>query len=83
MPTYEYECESCKHRFTKIQNMKDEPVKTCPECKGPVHRIISGGVGIIFKGSGFYTTDYKNKNRNNSCCGESQPCTNPKRCCKN
>jgi len=56
MPTYEYECESCHIRFERLQHFKDEPVKECPECGGPVHRLIQP-VGIIFKGSGFYVTD--------------------------
>ncbi len=56
MPTYEYECESCSIRFERLQQFKDEPLKECPECGGPVHRLILP-VGIIFKGTGFYITD--------------------------
>ncbi len=83
MPTYEYECESCGFRFTKFQKMNDKPEKLCPKCNNSVHRIISGGVGVIFKGSGFYETDYKKaSNSKGSCCGENNPCSNPKRCCK-
>ena len=52
MPTYEYVCEECGHRFEKFQSMTDEPVETCPECGGRVRRLLSGGGGIIFKGSG-------------------------------
>lgn len=59
MPTYEYECKKCRHTFEKFQSMSDEPVKTCPECGGKVKRLIAGGSGIIFKGSGFYVTDSK------------------------
>jgi len=59
MPTYEYECTSCHIRFEKFQSIKDDPISTCPECKGRVKRLIGAGIGIIFKGSGFYTTDYK------------------------
>jgi len=59
MPTYEYECTKCGHRFERFQKMSDPPVKTCPECKGKVKRLISGGSGLIFKGSGFYITDYR------------------------
>lgn len=59
MPTYEYECTSCNIRFEKFQSIKDDPLSVCPECNGSVKRLISAGVGIIFKGSGFYTTDYK------------------------
>jgi putative FmdB family regulatory protein len=56
MPIYEYECEKCRRRFELFQHFSDEPVKVCPECEGPVRRVIQP-VGIIFKGSGFYVTD--------------------------
>ncbi|MBM4429449.1 MAG: zinc ribbon domain-containing protein [Chloroflexi bacterium] len=56
MPIYEYQCESCCIRFERMQHFKDQPLKECPECGGPVHRLIQP-VGIIFKGSGFYITD--------------------------
>ena len=59
MPTYEYECRKCGHAFEKFQSITADPVKTCPKCKGKVARVVSGGAGIIFKGSGFYQTDYK------------------------
>lgn len=61
MPTYDYECEKCGKKFEIFQNMTAEPVKKCPSCKGKVHRLIGTGSGIIFKGSGFYETDYKKK----------------------
>jgi putative FmdB family regulatory protein len=59
MPTYEYECKFCKHRFEEFQSITDEPIKKCPKCGKAVRRLFGGGMGIIFKGSGFYTTDYK------------------------
>jgi putative FmdB family regulatory protein len=59
MPTYEYECRSCKHRFEEFQSITEEPIKVCPKCGKAVRRLFGGGMGIIFKGSGFYTTDYK------------------------
>lgn len=59
MPTYEYECKKCAHRFEKFQRMTEEPVKRCPQCKGAVRRLMGTGAGIIFKGSGFYQTDYR------------------------
>jgi putative FmdB family regulatory protein len=59
MPTYEYECQRCGHVFERFQSMKDEPLKRCPECRGKVKRLIGAGAGIIFKGSGFYETDYR------------------------
>lgn len=58
MPTYDYECSSCGHTFDAFQSMSDDPLKTCPECgKNALKRLIGGGMGIIFKGSGFYSTD--------------------------
>ncbi len=59
MPTYEYLCLKCAHRFDAFQGMNDEHFKRCPKCKGKVQRQIGTGAGIIFKGSGFYETDYK------------------------
>ena len=57
MPTYEYECKSCSHSFEVFQSMSDPPLKDCPECGKEVRRLIFGGTGVIFKGSGFYVTD--------------------------
>ena len=62
MPTYEYRCLSCGYYFEKFQSIHDEPVKTCPKCGGKVQKLISSGAGLIFKGSGFYITDYKKNN---------------------
>jgi len=62
MPTYEYECTKCHNKFEVLQSMKDEPLKQCPKCNGPVRRLIGKGAGIIFKGSGFYATDYRSSN---------------------
>ena len=59
MPTYEYECTKCGHTFEAVQSMMDKPLSRCPNCKGALRRVINGGIGVIFKGSGFYTTDYK------------------------
>lgn len=63
MPTYEYRCNSCNHKFEQFQSITADPVKICPECDGLVERLISAGNGLIFKGSGFYITDYKNSNQ--------------------
>ena len=57
MPLYEYQCESCSHRFERIQKFSDPPVDTCPQCSGKVRKLISSPA-IQFKGSGFYITDY-------------------------
>ena len=59
MPTYDYECNKCHNRFEIFQSMADDPLEHCPECGGPVKRLITGGSGIIFKGSGFYVNDSK------------------------
>jgi putative FmdB family regulatory protein len=59
MPTYDYECRSCHHTFEAFQSIKEEPLKKCPKCGKSVRRLFGGGLGIIFKGSGFYTTDNK------------------------
>lgn len=59
MPTYEYECEKCGHRFELFQQMSEARRKRCPKCRGKLRRLIGTGAGMIFKGSGFYTTDYR------------------------
>lgn len=57
MPTYEYECRTCGHHFDAFQSMQDEPLRICPECGKEIRRLIFGGSGVIFKGSGFYVND--------------------------
>ncbi len=59
MPTYEYRCTECRHEFEKFQRMSDEPVAECPNCSSRAERRLSGGAGLLFKGSGFYITDYR------------------------
>ena len=59
MPSYDYECKVCGHTFETFQSMSDDPLKKCPECGKELRRLIGGGLGIIFKGSGFYVTDNK------------------------
>ena len=59
MPTYEYECKSCKYKFEKFQSMSDAPIKVCPKCGKELRKLIGSGSGVIFKGTGFYETDYK------------------------
>ncbi|MCL7936684.1 MAG: zinc ribbon domain-containing protein [marine benthic group bacterium] len=58
MPTYEYECDSCGISFERLQRISDDPIRECPECGGEVRRLISSGGGLVFKGPGFYATDY-------------------------
>jgi putative FmdB family regulatory protein len=61
MPTYDYECSKCANKFEGFHKMTDKPVAKCPKCGGKASRLISSGSGVIFKGSGFYETDYKKK----------------------
>jgi putative FmdB family regulatory protein len=60
MPTYEYHCDGCEHHFDEFQSINDKPLKKCPECgKAKLRRVFGAGAAIIFKGSGFYQTDYR------------------------
>ncbi|MBR9976115.1 MAG: zinc ribbon domain-containing protein [Bacteroidetes bacterium] len=60
MPTYDYACKQCGHRFEAFQSMKDDALTTCPQCEAEaLQRLIGAGAGLVFKGSGFYLTDYK------------------------
>ncbi|MFO0985299.1 MAG: FmdB family zinc ribbon protein [Planctomycetota bacterium] len=62
MPTYDYQCDACEHRFDLFQSMLDKPVRKCPNCgRLKVRRLLGTGGGIIFKGSGFYQTDYRSE----------------------
>ena len=61
MPTYEYKCRKCGDQFEAFQSISAPPLKRCPKCKGAVARVLTTGAGIIFKGSGFYTTDYRSE----------------------
>ena len=61
MPTYDYKCLNCNYTFEYFQSMSSEPLVKCPECGGILKRVIGIGAGTIFKGSGFYQTDYKGK----------------------
>jgi len=63
LPTYDYRCLKCNKKFEIFQSMKDEPIKNCPYCNGEVKRLIGTGAGAIFKGTGFYQTDYKNSSK--------------------
>lgn len=75
MPNYDYECQSCGHVFEKFQQMSDKRLESCPKCGKKVKRLIGGGAGIIFKGSGFYATDYRK--------GSAAPCKQDKKGCDN
>jgi putative FmdB family regulatory protein len=65
MPLYEYQCKKCKHTFEKIQSFSDKPVKKCPECGGPVEKLLSAPA-VQFKGTGWYVTDYAGKSSGKS-----------------
>lgn len=96
MPTYEYECPSCKHQFEVSQPMTAQPVNKCPKCGNKVKRLIGSGGGIIFsrsssavsggipplagKGSGFYATDYKKNEAPKKDSGACQGCPSAKSC---
>ena len=62
MPTYEYECVNCNKIFDIFQKMSDKPLEKCPKCHKKITRLIGGGSGVIFKGPGFYATDYRKNN---------------------
>ncbi|MCM8833464.1 MAG: zinc ribbon domain-containing protein [Candidatus Omnitrophica bacterium] len=62
MPTYEYECKNCGYKFEKFQKMIEDPLKICPQCKNQsLRRLVGIGGGIIYKGPGFYTTEYRSE----------------------
>ena len=63
MPTYNYYCSDCDTHFSYFQKMSESPISSCENCGGEVKRLITGGTGLIFKGSGFYLTDYKNSQK--------------------
>src|SRR3954463_16758272 len=72
MPTYEYQCDACGERFEKFQSITAPAIKKCPKCgKNKVRRLISAGAGILFKGSGFYITDYRDKSYTDKAKAES------------
>ena len=75
MPTYEYECEKCKKTFEAFQSMSADPLTSCDdeECGGKVHRLISSGAGFLFKGSGFYITDYRSDNYKKAAKSDTAP----------
>jgi len=76
MPTYDYECTKCRYAFEKSQKMTDKPLSRCPKCQGKVKRLIGSGSGFIFKGSGFYATDYKKTAEPKAVAAAKESCTN-------
>jgi putative FmdB family regulatory protein len=75
MPTYDYQCESCDHTFEYFQSMKDAKLTDCPlqNCSGKVKRLLGTGSGLIFKGSGFYQTDYRSSSYQSGAKAETTP----------
>ncbi len=77
MPTYEYQCEQCEHEFEMFQQITAPPHQQCPECRGHVRRLIGGGSGFIFKGSGFYATDYRSQKYRDAAKADQKPTDTP------
>jgi len=81
MPTYEYQCEGCGHEFEELQSFKDEPLKVCPRChEERLRRLFGTGAAILFRGSGFYETDYRSESYKKAAKAEQEaakPSTTP------
>jgi putative FmdB family regulatory protein len=83
MPTYEYECKNCEKVFDIFQKITDKPIEKCPKCHKKITRLIGGGSGIIFKGPGFYATDYRKsptgstpaKKKSGACSAKNSECS--------
>ncbi|MFI5250815.1 MAG: FmdB family zinc ribbon protein [Bacteroidota bacterium] len=74
MPTYTYHCKNCEYEFDHLQKISDDLLKKCPSCgKETLIRLIGGGAGLVFKGSGFYNTDYKKSSSSESSSSTSKP----------
>lgn len=74
MPTYEYRCKACGHEFELFQSMRDKPKRTCPACKkARLERLIGTGAAVLFKGAGFYETDYRSESYKKAAEAESKP----------
>ena len=82
MPTYEYECTHCGYNFEAFQKMSDKPLQKCPKCNHKVKRLIGSGSGIIFKGTGFYATDYRKKTSPTVSDSQNKACPKDKQDCK-
>jgi putative FmdB family regulatory protein len=74
MPTYDYVCEACKHSFEEFQTMTEAPLKKCPKCgKSKLQRLFGTGAAVLFKGSGFYETDYRSESYKAAAKAEQEP----------
>ena len=74
MPTYEYECDQCHTRFEVLQNLREDPLSTCPDCGGPVRRLLGTGAAVIVKGSRSTGGGSPRCGRDTPCCGLDGPC---------
>jgi len=80
MPTYEYRCDACAHDFEEFQSIKDAPLRKCPHCgKNKLRRLIGGGAAIVFRGSGFYQTDYRSDSYQKAAKADTAPKSEPAR----
>src|SRR6516162_10015127 len=78
MPTYEYQCDACDYNFDEFQSINDKPLKKCPKCGKPkLHRVFGAGAAIIFKGSGFYQTDYRSESYKSAAKAEQEKAKPP------
>src|ERR1700733_12621924 len=78
MPTYEYRCEACQHEFEELQSFKDDPLKVCPKChQETLRRLFGTGAAILFKGSGFYETDYRSDSYKKAAKADQEAGTKP------
>jgi putative FmdB family regulatory protein len=74
MPTYDYECDACHHKFELFQQISEDPKKKCPECgKSKLRRLFGTGAALVFKGSGFYQTDYRSESYKKAAAAETKP----------
>ena len=77
MPTYEYKCSDCSYLFEELQSFTAEPITVCPECSGKTERLITGGAGFLFKGSGFYITENRSKAYKAAAAKDNSPSSTP------
>jgi putative FmdB family regulatory protein len=78
MPTYEYQCDACDHNFDEFQSMSDKPLKKCPKCGKPkLRRVFGTGAAILFKGSGFYETDYRSESYKSAAKADQESASKP------
>lgn len=77
MPTYDYVCDACQHEFELFQSMKDDPIRKCPQCKRlKLRRLFGTGAAVVFKGSGFYQTDYRSESYKKAAAADKQSSSN-------